>query len=286
MSEPTPFNSEPTVCAVMLTANRPELAKRAVECFRRQTYQNKRLLIWDSSANPPDVDYAGMPEYEYYLIDWNQLVIGQLRNKANTYAGSGEGFIKSDIFIHWDDDDWSHPNRIAEQVALLQSSGADCVGYREMLFWREPRRRVDTEACNNLSCQLVGRHIASGCFVPGEAWLYSNPDPSYALGTSLCYWRRTWEARPFQATNQGEDERFIRGLKCVGISSLPGHETFRGMYKYGTVPSDGKPRMIARIHGANTSTGYSPELMNREANKAGGMWNRAPWNKYCGEVME
>ncbi len=33
--------NEPTVCAMMLTADRPELAKRAVECFRAQTYPSQ-----------------------------------------------------------------------------------------------------------------------------------------------------------------------------------------------------------------------------------------------------
>ena len=53
----------------------------------------------------------------------------------HTLRSAREGHA-ADILVHLDDDDYSHPNRIAEQVVLLQSSGADCVGYREMLFWQ------------------------------------------------------------------------------------------------------------------------------------------------------
>ena len=244
----------------MLTANRPEMARRAVECFRRQTYQNKSMLVYETgwtSHIAPGVGGGNIFHWtERSPLD--KRTIGELRNTANGYSAETPQFVKSDIIVHFDDDDYSHPNRIAEQVAILQSSGADCVGYREMLFWREPRR-------------------------PGEAWLYSNPDPTYALGTSLCYWRRAWQARPFEATSQGEDERFIRGLKCVGGRA----------FRFGPIPDcmsgdgpEGYPRMIARIHAGNTSTGYRPELMEREARRDGGAWRRAPeWNEYCADVM-
>ena len=67
---------------------------------------------------------------------YEQATIG---TKLRNFAGEANGPAwMPEILIHWDDDDYSHPNRIAEQVALLQSSGADAtVGFREMLFWRE-----------------------------------------------------------------------------------------------------------------------------------------------------
>ena len=42
--------NQPTVCAIMLTAHRPEYARRAAECFRRQTYDPARrmLLVLDT----------------------------------------------------------------------------------------------------------------------------------------------------------------------------------------------------------------------------------------------
>lgn len=243
------MKSEPTVCAILLTADRPELAKRAVECFRRQTYPAKRLLIWDSGpcdALAEEDDGEDGPVAWVPMMSAHGATIGQLRNDALSF------WTEFPIIVHFDDDDYSHPNRIAEQVALLQSSGADCAGYREMLFWRKIQPTVE---------QLMFTVPP-----PAEAWLYSNPDPRYCLGTSLCYWRKTWERKPFAATSQGEDLRFTTGLKCVGASN----------------GSDfSPPRMIARIHAGNTSTAYAPEKMRLSE------WRRAPeWDSYARSIME
>jgi len=257
--------SEPTVCAVMLTADRPELARRAVECFRRQTYQAKRLLIINTGPGTILEDETH-DMAEPCFVGADALTIGELRNMAmsSTDYRPHNTRREADVIVHWDDDDYSHPNRIAEQVALLQSSGADVVGYREMLFWREAR---DIGSSGSLD----------------EAWLYSNPDPRYCLGTSLCYWRKTWERKPFEATSQGEDVRFCTGLKCVGVSGINRDEPAGpGLSCQGV---DVVPRMIARIHAGNTSTVYRPELM-AAIERQGGEWKRSPeWDSYCAEIM-
>lgn len=257
--------NEPTVCAVMLTANRPEMARRAVECFRSQTYPAKRLHIFDTSSTPKtcgaidDRDnethfWVNDPAYEAASF-FAGMPIGSLRNEA--IENSRHYHAGADILIHFDDDDWSHPNRIAEQVALLQSSGADAVGYNEMLFWKSPNGVGDwgdTPPCDD-----------------GEAWLYSSPNPRYILGTSLCYWRYVWEKRPFEATDartgNGEDTIWLQGVKSVGVSALS--------------PSPMEPRMIAGIHGANTSNGYSELAMSCA------QWKRAhAWDAHCKSTME
>jgi hypothetical protein len=238
---------EPSVCAVMLTRDRPEMARRAIDCFRKQTYTAKKLLIWDSGpsealSGEDDVEDAG---YGSTLWAPNMsregATIGELRNDAIRFCKDFQ------IVVHWDDDDWSHPNRIAEQVELLQDSKADCVGYREMLFWRQEER---------------------------QAWLYSSLDPRYCLGTSLCYWRSAWERRPFEATSQGEDARFTAGLYCSGDVIFDADDPEEGILPI-------SPRMIARIHPGNTSNAYAPAKMAEWAE-----WSRAPgWDAYCAENM-
>lgn len=243
--------SEPTVCAVMLTKDRPDLARRAVECFRRQTYHNKKLLVYDSGESDDEIAFGCGPEVYHVQIPFPEpRTIGDLRNLANSYSTPYD-HAQSDILIHWDDDDWSHPDRIAEQVALLQASGADAVGYNKMLFWR-------TDA----HCQINGAP---------EAWLYTNNDPRYCLGTSLCYWRKTWEANPFPLTSQGEDLAWLGKLKTIGFSSLQ-------LPRLSSFP---QPRMIASIHGGNTSNAYDPAKM-----RAAKEWRRVPeWDAHCARVM-
>jgi hypothetical protein len=268
---------QPTICAILLTADRPEYARRAVAAFRAQTYPAKRLLILDSGVTQLGFDSVSTARGEFYVRGERGPIlptIGELRNMANGIRH----FEEPDIFVHFDDDDWSHPNRIAEQVALLQSSGADVVGYRECLFWRE-RQPIE-----NLDAKF-GIERRTNFAIPGEAWLYSNPDPRYCLGTSLCYWRKTWERKPFEATSQGEDVRFCTGLKCVGVPTGPMLGKLTGLSN--VKPSkDAAPRMIARIHSGNTSTVYRAELM-AAIERQGGEWKRSPeWDSYCRGVME
>jgi hypothetical protein len=146
-----------------------------------------------------------------------------------------------------------------------------------MLFWREKRM------CD-CAVGRFGAHYRHCTHGPAEAWLYSNPDPRYCLGTSLCYWRKTWERKPFEATSQGEDVRFCTGLKCLGVSGINRDEPAGpGLSCQGV---DVVPRMIARIHSGNTSTVYRPELM-AAIERQGGEWKRSPeWDSYCRGVME
>jgi len=198
-----------------------------------------------------------------------------LRNYANGVENYWYG--KADIICHWDSDDWSHPRRIEEQVALLQASGKECVGYRDMLFWNH---LLDAGKSPTLTDGEKRLNLNAG----GECWLYSNNDPRYCLGTSLCYWRRVWEARPFpdepkRKGGTGEDVKWLEGVKSLGASSIE-MSVIESDWKAGEVREgnrvlDFSPRMIASIHGGNTQAydlvvGQSPS------------WRRAPeWDAHC-----
>ena len=112
--------SEPLVCAVCLVNGRESMVKRAVASFRAQTYERKCILILDSGwPRVPIPACEGMFLISGCEGDLARLSVGRLRNTALVYALDP---LKADIICHFDSDDWSHPNRIAEQVALLQSS--------------------------------------------------------------------------------------------------------------------------------------------------------------------
>jgi hypothetical protein len=262
----------------MLTADRPALAKRAVECFRSQTYTPRFMLQLDTGAFTRDSHFSDprnlSPDRDPFGCitvegrpELKRQAIGELRNKSNALAL--HHFPDASILIHWDDDDYSHPNRIAEQVSLLQSSGADAVGYQEILFWREP-----------IDCELIVNEQISPMKAPGQAWLYRGENANYPPGTSLCYWRKTWERKPFPATSFGEDLQFCTGLKVCGVSANP-------IDDYPPMHHNEQPRMIARIHAGNTSTGYAPAKMQAEARKPNPVWRRVPaWDDYCRRTME
>ena len=174
----------------MPTRGRSELAQRAVECFLSQTYVEKELVILDDADSPsfpgpmPHVIYTGV---QYHRLN-HRYTIGAKRNMCCSRANG-------DILIHWDSDDWSHPERIADQVERLATSPIGFTGYHSMLF-----EDLDT----------------------GKKWKYCG-DPHYALGTSFCYTREFWEAHPFPDVNKAEDNAIvsrISGFPSVDAGEL------------------------------------------------------------------
>lgn len=237
-------------CVMLMLPGREAFQHQAVACFNSQTYTGGLRLL-TLPADPA-------------------RTIGAMRNYANSLL------TDCDIVCHWDDDDWSHENRIAEQVALLQATGENCVGYNEILFWRE----ATSNPAENTIAGSTHRTYRAG-HQPGEAWLYSNQNPRYALGTSLCYWRKAWEARPFLDMQHGEDTEWLKGVWCEAVSS--GKPSSKAIYSADVIS------MIARIHSGNSSSGYDPAEMSRHNALPASerQWSRVPkWDKVCREVME
>ena len=272
--------NEPTVCAIMLTRDRPELARKAVECFRAQTYEKKRLLVWNTGPHgplledPEALDTSSQLHEPWIIGPVEGLTIGELRNDAAECAIDS---INPEIFVHWDDDDHNHPNRIAEQVELLQTSGADVVGYNDMLFWRDsvpPRLRQEVT-------KMISQ-FPSGAFpLPphlrlrdGEAWLYTViPGLVPALGTSLCYWRKTWEKQKFaNAPGPQGGSEYGAWLKGLNVKTVPSVQD--------------EPRMIARIHAGNASRhAYNLEHWVKYQGTPV-TWKRVPeWDERVGRIL-
>lgn len=100
-------------------------------------------------------------------------LVGEKRN-------FGSGQAQGEIIASWDDDDWSAPGRLADQVERLQQSGKAVTGYSSMLFTN------------------------------GRQWWKYRGVANYALGTSLCYRKDWWAHHPFKAKQIGEDGEFVR----------------------------------------------------------------------------
>lgn len=98
--------------------------------------------------------------------------IGEKRNFGCEYS-------TGDVVCHWDDDDFSAPGRLSDQIGRLEESGKAVTGYHSMRF------------------------------TDGTVWWQYRGDPHYALGTSLCYWRHWWDAHRFRAVQVGEDNTFV-----------------------------------------------------------------------------
>ena len=269
--------NDPLVCAVMLVAGRDEMVRRALRSYEAQAYANKWLVVLDSGRtvgrNP--VHISGM--FTHVIISDQERTIGALRNCANEIACDEVRGARAEIIVTFDSDDWSHPNRIAEQVALLQSSGADAVGYSDLLFW-DTRHHID--APDHGPGMLAVK-------VANAAWLYTRSSHFTVPGTTLAYWRRTWEQKQFpdlpNAQCQfGEDNVWQSGLKIAAPSSIPippAWDLRESVMAEVQSRREYEPRMIASIHGGNTSCSYAAVGIDPS-------WVRAPqWDGWCRERM-
>ena len=91
-----------------------------------------------------------------------------------------------EIIAHWDDDDYSAPERLAVQVRSLLESGKAVTGFHSMRF------------------------------TDGNRWWKYEGTRNYALGTSLCYRRGWWNTHRFPLVQVGEDNQFVSTAHAAG----------------------------------------------------------------------
>lgn len=164
----------PLVTALCLTKDRREWLPKAIDCFLLQTYPSKELLI--VADNPSDVEGL-IPEVvkDDCTISTVSLVrpavVGEKRNIGCRIA-------KGEYIAVWDDDDFSAPGRIEQQVAHLEASRKSVTGYRAMKF------------------------------TDGKSWWQYRGWPGFAMATSLFFRKDWWVTHPFPMMQCGQDELF------------------------------------------------------------------------------
>ena len=159
-----------------LTRNRREWLPQAIACFLQQIYPNRELLILSDGADVRDLVPA---DPRIRLLHLAYAGIGEKRNFGCSQAAG-------DLVAHWDDDDYSAPERLADQVSRLLAAGKAVTGYRSMRF------------------------------SDGEKWWRYEGKPTFALGTSLVYRKTWWETHRFPALQIGEDNCFVEQASAAG----------------------------------------------------------------------
>lgn len=165
------------ISCLMPTRARPAFAAEALACYLAQDYADRELIIVDDADSP---SFPAPPNHPGVWYHWlaKRLTIGAKRNVCVSRANGG-------ILAHWDDDDYSAPGRLSDQIARL--GNADITGYHSMRF------------------------------TDGQRWWQYTGADDYALGTSLMYRREYWERNPFKTDcTVGEDGHFIAPARRDG----------------------------------------------------------------------
>jgi glycosyltransferase involved in cell wall biosynthesis len=158
----------------MPTWNRRTFVPAAVDCFLRQTYEPKELVILDDGEEPIE-DLLPKDDRIRYIFENRRRVTGDKRNRVNSLA-------QGKLICHWDDDDWSAPGRIAYQVDTLQKTGKRITGFSNLLFWSLTERK-----------SLIWKSDIRG----------------YVCGTTMCYEREFWMVRKFRCLQKSTDNDFV-----------------------------------------------------------------------------
>lgn len=200
------MSASPKVICFCPTRNRRAWLPAAIACFELQTYRNAELLIVADGERVDDLVPFNDPRITLMSVADVPFPADKF-NLACSYA-------KGDILIKWDDDDWSAPNRVADQVLLMERSGKALVGYHSMLF------------------------------TDGAAWWRYRGAAGWAFGTSLCFTREWWLKNPFRS-----DVQRGHAVKVGSDNIFCGKAAAQKQI----FTIDGGCSMVASIHEANTS---------------------------------
>lgn len=109
--------SKPLVSVLTPTYNRRRFIPYLIECFKSQDYPQEKLewiVLDDGTDKVKDLfEASGLKNVRYYAEDI-KMNIGAKRNKLNTY-------VKGDIVVCMDDDDYYPPERVSHVVNRLNS---------------------------------------------------------------------------------------------------------------------------------------------------------------------
>jgi glycosyltransferase involved in cell wall biosynthesis len=152
----------------------------AIESFLSQDWPDKELVVVDDGRTPAR-DLVEQVSGAIYIRLEKKLLLGAKRNLCCEVA-TGQ------VIAHLDDDDWSAPDRITDQVGLLTRFERALVGYSSVFVWDV---------------------VARKSFLYGIGTLDT-------FGTSQCYRREWWEKHPFLNLRVNEDLAFTNTARDCG----------------------------------------------------------------------
>lgn len=140
--------SNPLVSCLLVTRNRPLLALRAIRSFLDQTYQNRELIIVDESGEDWSTMLPPSPLIRWHHFPSGRGPLGKMRNLSLALASG-------DVVMQWDDDDWSHPDRISKQLNSLNGRSLGFLS-KLTLFW-PARRHIGVTSRRTWECTFIAR---------------------------------------------------------------------------------------------------------------------------------
>lgn len=133
----------PLVSCLMVTRGALFPARFALDCFLRQTYAARELVVVCDAPGTPLEEYCralGDARIRFVYADGPGKRLGELRNLSLQAA-------RGDWVCQWDDDDLYHPSRLQVCMATAQGMQAHALFLTRWLLWSplEQRFAVSSE---------------------------------------------------------------------------------------------------------------------------------------------
>jgi len=170
-------------CVMPTTANRAKYIPLAIKCFLAQTFTDSELVIV-SDGEPMPIEMPKHERIRHVHLDGPQRITGTKRNATNEHA-------YGQFIFHWDDDDWSAPNRVEAQVKYLQTAKEQVLS-----LWSFPIYDIPTK----------------------KTYLYNSSRTNtyhYHVGATSMYRKSWWEEHRFPDT-KAEDTAFAKQAEELG----------------------------------------------------------------------
>lgn len=191
------------ISCLMVTLDRPALAKLAIRSYAEQSYPNRELVIVTDgeecyrSALARYVEELGIPGVRVIYPGSGGFTLGALRN-ISMEAAQGE------IICQWDDDDYSHPERLAVQARHMLAEAAGASFFTDHLQYIEPERVLSW-----IDWSVDGQNKGMLQLAPGTLMMHRDPRFRYV------------ESGP--DARRGEDWLFMKALYgSIPVAALRG----------------------------------------------------------------
>jgi glycosyltransferase involved in cell wall biosynthesis len=189
MSVITSGADSPLVSVVLTTRDRPRFLPIALKCYQHQTYANRELIVVDDGAEFP-------ADPELVAAVGGRLIRMEPESMLGAKLNRGAIEARGPFCQKMDDDDWYAPNFMETMLAALLRS------------W-------------SVVCRPSSAFLMHFLFFDVARWELRESVGNNVPGATILFSRDAWEASPFRAVGNNEDNWFLRDQLDTGGTLVP-----------------------------------------------------------------
>lgn len=138
--EPEVAGLGPTVSCLCVTRHRPELLRRAIYCFDRQSLTSREMVIIVEDDDTETLEL--LREFDSRTDIVPVVVSREPRKPLGDLRCISIEKARGEYVVQWDDDDFCHPDRLAAQLAEIRRTGRSACVLNRWIIYKDGRAVV------------------------------------------------------------------------------------------------------------------------------------------------